>query len=264
MRKKLILLTVVLLYCIAGTAFGADVTVSVDGKELAQKGVIVDGRTMVPIRDIAEAMGLEVAYENDYGIERVELQRGNITIGQMVEEDYYIAIPGPEGLNQKFLKSDVPMQNVGGKLMMPLKVAAEMLDADISWDGTNYIASVTQKPKTAITADGKIDLLGSIGKKNRGDYGKPMSEMGFEVIELYTEPVENGAGRWVKCKFDNVSGEEIAAAVYIAVFDKETGNLIEAGARDYSDAWKIDGGWIRSEIFYKYDPQLHEVDVVAK
>lgn len=190
MKKKIVLLTMLLLFCFAGTAFAEDVTVKVDGKELPQKGVIVDGRTMVPIRDIAEAVGLTVVYENYYDIERVELKRGDLAVGQMVEEDYYIAIPEPEGLNQKFLKSDVPMQNVNGKLMMPLKVAAEMLNADINWDATNRVASITQKPESQVSDNGLETDLTSGDTKILVD-GKELSQKGVIIDKQIMVPIDD-------------------------------------------------------------------------
>lgn len=266
MKKKTILMVMLLMCCLAGTAYAADVTVTVDGKELAQKGVIVDGRTMVPIRDIAEAMGLDVFFDDRTG--RVELKRNGLFVGDMVEESYSVATwkPNKDGQLERdvhYFDSDVPMQNIGGKSMMPLKVAAEMLDADISWDGTSYTASVTQKPKSTVTAGGKIDLMGGLNKHDRGEYGRPMSEMGFEVTSLVAEPKDNGSWK-IRCEYANRSDRTMPAAIYIVAFSKESGKLIESSPRLYREAWEMEGSWVQVATLYHYDPQLHDIDVIVR
>lgn len=265
MKKKILLLTMLLLFCFAGTAFAAaDVTVKVDGKELPQKGVIVDGRTMVPIRDIAEAVGFDVIFDNSLGNNRVELQKEGRKVGQVVGNSYTVVKLKPLGNGQyepdyQIYESDVPAQNINGKMMMPLKVAAEIADVNTSWDGVNRIASVTSK-QSAVSDDGKIDLMPTL-LKLKGVEQQPLIEKGFEIKELTAEKDESKNGWWIRCKFDNVSGRSLSAAVYLLVYDKQTGKLIEAGPRDYDDDWAVDGGWITAQIFHKYDPKLHDVDV---
>ena len=243
----------------------AEVTVKVDGSALKQKGVILDGRTMVPIRDIGEALGMTVEYDDNV----VNLKNGEIPVGMIVGELYTTVTLQPTGKGSleavsHHHESDVSMQNIGGKMMVPLKVISEMLDADISWDGTNYVASVTQKPKAAVTADGKIDLMSGLNKHDRSEYGKSMSEMGFEVTSLvaYWDKYSNA---WaVDCLFKCVAENKTSAAICIAVFDKETGQLVEAGTRDYDDDWEPGSSWKTAEVFRHYDPQLHDIDVIAR
>lgn len=265
MKKKILLLTMLLLFCFAGTAFAADVTVKVDGKELPQKGVIVDGRTMVPIRDIAEAVGVDVEYNADTEI--VWLSIGGVRFASMEEEiyqikkvtksygDYYVSG------SWEFFDSDVPMQNINGKMMMPLKVAAEMVGVNTSWDGVNRVASVISK-QSAVSDDGKIDLMSNIDKHPGSEYGKAMSEKGFEVKELVAY-WDKYANSWaVDCRFENVTDKHFSAAIYVIVLDK-SGNLVESSSRLYKDSWQPGEGGLLAEVFHKYDPQLHVIDVVV-
>ena len=275
MKKKIILMVMLLMCCLAGSAYAADVTVTVDGKELAQKGVIVDGRTMVPIRDIAEAMGVEVEYNADSG--RVYLSHGEVRFASM-QESIYLIIDVVED-NGKYVQSgtwvpydsDVPMQNIGGKMMMPLKVAAEMLDADISWDGTNYIASVTQKPKSAVTTDGKIDLMSDFKRLNDGEAVSILKERGFEVTSLVAYKNEYGNGWCVDCTIKNITDTPISAELYMVVEDKAEltkqsteRRIVEMSSRLYDEAWEpnVESFW--AEIFFKFDPEQHFVLVVAQ
>lgn len=263
MKKKILLLTMLLLFCFAGTAFAAaDVTVKVDGKELPQKGVIVDGRTMVPIRDIAEAVGFDVIFDNRTG--RVELQKDGLFAGDMVEESYSVAEwkLNKEGQYERdvhYYDSDVPMQNINGKMMMPLKVAAEIANVNTSWDGTNRVATVTSK-QSAVSDDGKIDLMPAL-LKLKGVEQQPLIEKGFEIKELTAEKDQSGVGWWIRCKFDNVSGKTLSATIDMAILDK-SGNIVQYHNKGlYDDDWRIDGGWILSDIYSEYNPQLHDVIV---
>lgn len=266
MKKKIVLLTMLLLFCFAGTAFAEDVTVKVDGKELPQKGIIVDGRTMVPIRDIAEAVGIDVIFDNSLGNNRVELQKDGIMVGQVVGNSYTVVKLQPLGNGQyrpdyQIYESDVEAQNINGKSMVPLKIISEILDTDISWDGTNRVASVTSK-QSVVSEDGKIDLMSNIGKHPGSEYGKAMSEKGFEVKELVAY-WDKYANCWaVDCRFENVTEKHFSAAIYVIVLDK-SGKLIESSSRLYKDDWEPGGGWKLAEVFHKYDPQLHVIDVVV-
>lgn len=275
MKKKTILMVMLLMCCLAGTAYAADVTVTVDGKELAQKGVIVDGRTMVPIRDIAEAMGVTVIFDDSLGNGRVELQKNGQKIGQVAGNSYTVIklVPSGDGYkaDYQFYESDVPAQNINGKSMVPVKVISEMLDADISWDGTSYTASVTQKPKSTVAADGTIDLMGDFKRLNDGEAVGILKEQGFEVTSLVAYKNEYGNGWCVDCVIKNITDTPRSAELYMVVEDKAEltkqsteRRIVEMSSRLYDEAWEpnVESFW--AEIFFKFDPEQHFVLVVVR
>ncbi len=72
-----------ILFCIVlltFTAFAAEVTVKLDGKtlEFEQPAVIVEGRTLVPLRGIFEALGANVYWDD--ATKTVTSVRDDITV----------------------------------------------------------------------------------------------------------------------------------------------------------------------------------------
>ena len=69
MKKPILLVVAALLSIgIGTTAFAADINVNVENEKVAwtdAKPFIKDGRTLVPLRPIAEAMGLEVNWRRE-------------------------------------------------------------------------------------------------------------------------------------------------------------------------------------------------------
>ena len=66
-RMMALFLTGILLFGCAGTAFAKDIAVKVDDKQVeftdAKPFIDEKGRTMVPLRPVADAMGLEVEWD---------------------------------------------------------------------------------------------------------------------------------------------------------------------------------------------------------
>ena len=60
--KKLLALGIAILTMTTSVFAGTDVNVKVNDKEIEAKGVIVDGRTLVPVRGIFEELGYFVVY----------------------------------------------------------------------------------------------------------------------------------------------------------------------------------------------------------
>lgn len=87
--------------------------------------ILKNGRTLVPIRAIVEAMGGEVAWD-DYLRCVTITNKGNtvkIYIGT-----YYAFVNG------KTQKLDVPPELIGGRTMVPVRFVAENLQATVDWD----------------------------------------------------------------------------------------------------------------------------------
>lgn len=167
-----------------------EVTIKVDGVVLSQKGVILEGRTMVPIRDIGETLGITVEYEDNV----ISLRKGEIPFGMIVGEHYSVVTLQPTGNGyyeavSDYRDSDVPMQNINGKMMVPLKVISEMLNADINWDATNRVASITQKPESQVSDNGLETDLTSGDTKILVD-GKELSQKGVIIDKQIMVPID--------------------------------------------------------------------------
>jgi len=104
-----------------------DITVTIDGAVLAfdVPPQLIDGRTMVPMRLIFEAMGAEVDWDGD--TQTVTATHGDITVIMQIDNEIII-VSGVE------IALDVPPMLIDGRTLVPARAVAESLGADVDWD----------------------------------------------------------------------------------------------------------------------------------
>ncbi|MEW6573430.1 MAG: stalk domain-containing protein [Bacillota bacterium] len=135
MRKRktaylVLILTVVLLFgqkLLAAQA--ADIAVLVDGERLScdVPPVIEQGRTLVPLRAIFEALGATVDWDGT--TRTVTGRKGTTTVKLVVgQKTAYV--------NGEAVTLDVPARIISGRTMVPLRFVGESLGARVEWDGT--------------------------------------------------------------------------------------------------------------------------------
>lgn len=108
--------------------------------EFDQPPVIIDGRTLVPIRAICEAMGFNVTWNSEniiewYGttttIQTVKITDGVNTLLLEIGSKTIQISDGKEARNDEI---DVAAQIVNDRTLVPARVVAEAFGADVSWD----------------------------------------------------------------------------------------------------------------------------------
>lgn len=123
----------------------AEVKIKIDGADLAPADmppVIIDGRTMLPMRLIAQELGCEVLWSE-------ETKQAFI-----INDDYTIAFTlGSKKVikNGEEITLDVPAMIINDRTMLPVRALAKALDLNITWDDptrTVYIGEGAQKPST--------------------------------------------------------------------------------------------------------------------
>ena len=101
----------------------------------SQNPEILEGRTLVPLRSIFEAMGADVEWDGTTST--AIAKRGNvevkITIG--ANEIYK---------NGKAVPVDVPAMLLNSRTMVPARVIAEAFGADVQWNGNGRIVLITE------------------------------------------------------------------------------------------------------------------------
>jgi len=96
--------------------------------------VILNGRTMVPVRPVIEAMGGTVAY--DPAARKIDLAFKGRTLTLWI--DRYEAV-----VNGQTVTLEVAPTVLGGRTMLPLRFAAESLGAGVEWDKTTQKITLT-------------------------------------------------------------------------------------------------------------------------
>lgn len=113
----------------------AGVSVVLKGKELSfeQPPVIADGRTLVPLRAIFEAMAAAVDWDQD--TKTATARRGRVTVEITIGDNRLYK-------NGEAVELDVPAQLVNDRTMVPARAVAEAFDAVVGWDGDSRTVTI--------------------------------------------------------------------------------------------------------------------------
>jgi len=114
---------------------GRDI-IQIDPENKAVVPVIINDRTLVPVRFIAESFGMEVSYDDS--TKNVLLSGNGYKVRMTLDKNEYT-------VNDIPLKMDVPAQTIQGRTMIPLRAMAEAIGMNVEWDQQNnliYIGSV--------------------------------------------------------------------------------------------------------------------------
>ncbi|MGN0136292.1 N-acetylmuramoyl-L-alanine amidase [Anaerotignum sp.] len=119
-----------------------EIVVQIDGKKMTPKdmpAVAIDGRTMLPMRQIAQELGCEVTWNE--AAQQV----------YVVNDDYTLVfeINKTTGVkNGKEFTMDVPPMIINDRTMLPVRALATALDLNITWDDPSRTVSIDTKEQT--------------------------------------------------------------------------------------------------------------------
>jgi len=116
---------------LAGIKPSEEILVRVDDKyvDFDQPPVIVDDRTLVPVRAIFEAMGIAVDW--NASTRTVTATRGNTTIKMVIDSN--IINKTVDGVVSS-VEIDVPAKIIGDRTMVPARAPMENFGASVNWD----------------------------------------------------------------------------------------------------------------------------------
>ena len=131
---------------IASAQEEAKVSVLVDGSSLYLEvlPVIQNDRILVPFRAIAEAINIQVSWDDQ--TRTINGTDGNTTVS--LQLDNPVAYRNDTSINL-----EVAPQIVEGRTLIPLRFFSEAFDCQVFWDGNMYQASITS-PNRAMTVIG--------------------------------------------------------------------------------------------------------------
>jgi len=157
----------------------SEIRVTIDGAAVDFEGdtppTIVDGRTLVPVRGVFEAIGFEVGWDQytqtailwqygyiDHEGEDVRVVTTEITI--TIGSDVFI-------INDEELPLDVPAQIIQGRTLLPIRAVLESVGYYVDWDNAGRTVIVSSVPiqvqqpaepaETTINRDGVLIHGGS-------------------------------------------------------------------------------------------------------
>lgn len=111
------------------------------GGELVEFDVaplIIDGRTLLPVRKVFECMGAEVTYDD---ITRTAIAQKNETEIRITIDDKIAKVNGEDK------ELDVPAMVLNGRTLVPVRFVGESLNAEVEWDGENEVVHIMMPPE---------------------------------------------------------------------------------------------------------------------
>ena len=148
---SIILSLVLLLSSIQVVFANNDITVKIDGQQIAfdVPPQLINGRTMVPLRAIFESLGATVEWNNN--TQTVTSARGNTIISLTIDNTtmYVNGVAKP---------LDTPACLISGRTLVPVRAISEAFGCDVQWDGTNnsviITSSISKKSNANLANDG--------------------------------------------------------------------------------------------------------------
>ena len=154
--KKLLCLALSLLMVISSFSVVVladdEIKVIVNGNTLTmdQNPIIVEGRTLVPLRAIFEALGATVSWDDStktaggtLGAKSVSLQINN-TVAKVDGKDVTL---------------DVPAQIVNSRTLVPVRFISESLGANVGWNGETRTVTVDMASSNLRTFDDETEFV---------------------------------------------------------------------------------------------------------
>ncbi len=164
MKKKLMISAVIFVLCmipltVSASASAADskgneqaqnlqgannggIAININGKflETDQPPVIENGRTLVPLRAIGEALGCEVSWENESktAIFTQGDVKAEITVGKS-------SILVGDGVYDEELPIDTPASIINSRTMIPLRVLSECFGYSVDWNAQTKTVTINSK-----------------------------------------------------------------------------------------------------------------------
>jgi hypothetical protein len=145
----LVLVTISILLLFPITAF-AQVSLTIDGEEItAEPVLLIEGRTMVPLRVVSEQLGAKVNWISD--LKKIEILSGERTADMRIG-DHLAAYDEQAGIYEII---DVAPRLIGegmdAKTYVPLRLVSNALDVAIDWDADKKQVSVdSSSPATVV------------------------------------------------------------------------------------------------------------------
>ena len=129
------------------------VTVTVDGIALQfplQDPIIIEGRTLVPMRTIFEALGADVQWIDEDGVQSIVAATEETTINMTINsEKFYV--------NGEEKTLDVPAQLINDKTLVPIRAISESLGCSVEWEQETKTVIIESR----VAASGNEDVSAS-------------------------------------------------------------------------------------------------------
>jgi hypothetical protein len=173
------------------SAFAAkakNIYIFLDGKKMEfkleqQQPINVDGRVLVPLRDIFEALGAKIEWDNT--TKTVTAKKDNVLITYKIG-----SLTGNR--NNEIIQIPVPGKLLAGTTMIPLRFVGEALGAAVGWDEHSQTVLISSKVKTEVEVTNILE--GNVVEIRGGTNSDKLVLLGFDKLD---PKYEEEANKWL-------------------------------------------------------------------
>ena len=194
LHKILILLALILIFAPAAVV-AADMQITIDGEYVDFAPVIVDSRSLVPVRYMTDMLGGDVDWDSD--LRRVTLTYSGTTILLYIDSTTAY-------VNDEATQLDVPAMIINERTHVPVRFVAESFGLDVDFDAGTIIL-------TRVEHSGYLRLVSLTEEVRRGTdatltmVGRPLTEYTATVIYRTGPSVAGGLGAAISDADGNIS-----------------------------------------------------------
>ena len=121
---------------------------------------MIDGRILVPIRVVSEALGMDVSWNDKE--QQVKISGDRLVMALTVNETDVI-------VNEEIVNIDVPVQMLNDRVLVPIRFISENFGANVSWDKSTYTVSIY------------IDMTNKTNEDENRDYRQDMRDFVISI-----------------------------------------------------------------------------------
>lgn len=146
----------------AAPARPSGVSVQVNGENVTfpnASPAVINGRTMVPMRAVLEALGATVDYDGETGT--VQARLGDVTLTHVIGTDAIQTASGEK------LTMDTTSYTKNGSTLVPLRFFSQALGYEVYWDEGARTAVVIDKAAAVAKIDESFTILNDLQAKQR-------------------------------------------------------------------------------------------------
>lgn len=205
--------------------------ITIDGKEIENfrmEPIILEGRVLVPLRDVFENMEATVSWEE--AKKEVTVQKGNDTITFLIN-DYY----GVKNEKEKFF-FDVPSKIINDYTMVPIRAISDAFNYKVDWN------SDTRKITITTIAELPEEKTENINAKEDG-------------IKIVWDQIGSVQGNNSADKRDIINGLDVLCPTWFQI-KNTNGDINDKGSLEYANWAKEQGYQLWGLITNSFDANI--------